>query len=76
LGWISLEDLIDELVVLLGKLEGDAGIVDRGVPMLRKELLASAELPLCWWCVVWRTHDLEGIAAGPGAGCECAALRS
>lgn len=34
LGRVSLEDLIDELVVLFGELEGDTGIVHWGISVL------------------------------------------
>ena len=34
LGWVAFQDLIDELVVLLRELEGDAGIVLRGISVL------------------------------------------
>jgi hypothetical protein len=34
LGWVSLEDLFDEFVVLLVELERDAGIVLGGISML------------------------------------------
>jgi len=44
LGWVPLEDLFDELVVLLVELEGDVGIVLGGISMLRMKLLLSAIL--------------------------------
>ena len=39
LGRVSFEDLVDELVVLLGELEGNVGIVLGRVSMLYLELL-------------------------------------
>lgn len=40
LGWVTLEDLFNELVILLRKLEGDVRIVFGGISMLPSELLA------------------------------------
>lgn len=34
LGRVALEDFIDDLVVLLGELEGNAGVVDLGISVL------------------------------------------
>jgi hypothetical protein len=46
LGRVAFEDLIDELVVLLCELEGNAGIVLGGISMLGLELLG--DVPLLW----------------------------
>ena len=37
LGWVALEDLFDELIVLLCELEGDVRVVFGGITMLRLE---------------------------------------
>jgi hypothetical protein len=42
LGWVAFEDLFDELVVLLGELEGNIRIVFRGISMLRLGLSAPS----------------------------------
>jgi hypothetical protein len=44
LGWVSLENLLDELVVLLSELERDAGIVIWGITVLQSQLSAFEEL--------------------------------
>ncbi len=53
LGRIAFQDLIDELVVLLCELEGDASIVLRGISMLEIKLLVAAAL-------VGESFELEG----------------
>jgi hypothetical protein len=53
LGRVAFQDLIDELVVLLCELEGDAGIVLRGISMLESKLLVAAEL-------LWSSLELKG----------------
>jgi hypothetical protein len=44
LGRVALEDFFDEFVVLLGELEGEGGIVLRGVAVLEEVLLELGEL--------------------------------
>jgi len=44
LGRVSLEDLGDDLVVFLGELEGDAGIIFGGVAMLVELLVLCIQL--------------------------------
>ena len=58
LGWISLEDLFDELVVLLVELEGDVGVVLGGISMLQLKLLISAIIAWSFpWSVDGRGKD-------------------
>jgi hypothetical protein len=45
LGRIAFEDLIDEPVILLCELEGDAGIILRGITMLELKLSVAVRLP-------------------------------
>jgi len=61
---VPLEDLLDELVVLLCELEGDAGIVSRTITVLI-ELSA-----LCEISGELETYDLEGAAGSSCAGTE------
>lgn len=44
LRWVSLENLIGELVVLLREFKRDAGIVFRCITVLRPSILAIEEL--------------------------------
>lgn len=78
LGRVPFEDLVDELVVLLGELEGDAGIVLGGVSMLCLELLELYCLGMkhgAHW-VTGRPYDLERITGYPWGSCERTTLSS
>jgi hypothetical protein len=46
LRWVALQDLIDEPVVLLCKLEGNVGVVLGGISMLESKLSVAARLLL------------------------------
>jgi hypothetical protein len=58
LWWIALQNLIDELVILLRELEGNASIIIRRIAVLKYGTLVSLQL---LWSLNW-THNLEGIA--------------
>lgn len=62
---ISFEDLLDEFVVLLGKFEGDTGIIVGSIAVLAVILdiySASPELG--------ETHDVEGATGYSRTGIE------
>jgi hypothetical protein len=53
LRWIAFQDLIDEPVVLLCELEGNASVVLGGISMLESKLSVAARL-------LWRNLELKG----------------
>lgn len=63
---VTLEDLVDELVVLLGELEGDAGIVDGSISMLQLDAVSICELEGSFEV----PYDLERMTGNSGAGRE------
>ncbi len=71
MGGIAFEDLIDELVVLLGELERNVGIVHGCISMLGAKMLASAGR----WLLRGGTYDVEGITGNFRACREGPTLR-
>lgn len=55
LGRVAFQDLIDELVILLCELEGNAGIVLRGISMLELKLSVAVVL-------LWKSFELKGYS--------------
>jgi hypothetical protein len=55
LGRVAFQDLIDELVILLCELEGNAGIVLRGISMLELKLSVAAVL-------LWKSFEPKGYS--------------